>query len=240
MCSFRVRVWLGVCGLQALWGMLVGAGRGAGAACWVRRGAAGGLPWLATMQLGWWVGCGSAVRALWSGACGGLVRLGVVSKLPDYLRHVLRKPGCCSWVPSWLAPGVICSGSCGVWTWFGWLGGLPRVSLVCMHGAAGSGGLGVVGWERATRRCAFESLSLSLSLSLRGMPSLLITASVGRRIDAKKQMLLRSSLVRTSARGYASKSAPGLKNVVLIDGCRIPFQPCTRLLLPAPNRPTAP
>merc|ERR1719506_672311 len=38
-------------------------------------------------------------------------------------------------------------------------------------------------------------------------------------------MLLRSALVRTSARGYASKSAPGLKNVVLIDGCRIPFQP---------------
>ena len=52
--------------------------------------------------------------------------------------------------------------------------------------------------------------------------------------------LLRKAFVRTSARGFASKSAPGLKNVVLIDGCRIPFQPCTRLLLPAPNRPMAP
>ena len=79
---------------------------------------------------------------------------------------------------------------------------------------------------------------------VRGMPSLLITASVGgktRRNNMRSgAFLLRRALVRTSARGYASKSAPGLKNVVLIDGCRIPFQPCTRLLLPAPNRPTAP
>ena len=76
------------------------------------------------------------------------------------------------------------------------------------------------------------------------MPSLLIRP-LQSATDAKNNMrsgafLLRRALVRTSVRGYASKSAPGLKNVVLIDGCRIPFQPCTRLLLPAPNRPTAP
>ena len=52
-------------------------------------------------------------------------------------------------------------------TGFVWLVGPSTVSLVCMHGAVGSGGLGVAGWVRATRRCAFKfSLSLSLSLIL--------------------------------------------------------------------------
>jgi acetyl-CoA acyltransferase len=37
--------------------------------------------------------------------------------------------------------------------------------------------------------------------------------------------MLSKAFLRTSARGFASKSTPGLKNVVLIDGCRIPFQP---------------
>ena len=86
-------------------------------------------------------------------------------------------------------------------------------------------------------------------LMYRGMPSLLISRrSPKRRPTGSRRnnmrsgtFLLRKALVRTSARGYASKSAPGLKNVVLIDGCRIPFQPCTRrLLLPAPHRPAAP
>lgn len=59
-----------------------------------------------------------------------------------------------------------------------------------------------------------------------------------RRTSAVECAMLSKAFLRTSARGFASKSTPGLKNVVLIDGCRIPFQPCTRLL-PAPNRPIA-
>ena len=60
---------------------------------------------------------------------------------------------------------------------------------------------------------------------------------INQRATDQRRMLSKAFL-RTSARGFASKSTPGLKNVVLIDGCRIPFQPCTRLL-PAPNRPMA-
>ena len=76
---------------------------------------------------------------------------------------------------------------------------------------------------------------------VRGLSSLSISQQADSSVTMRSgAFLLRKALVRTSARGYASKSAPGLKNVVLIDGCRIPFQPCTRLLLPAPNRPTAP
>lgn len=51
-----------------------------------------------------------------------------------------------------------------------------------------------------------------------------------RRTSAVECAMLSKAFLRTSARGFASKSTPGLKNVVLIDGCRIPFQPCTRLL----------
>ena len=59
-------------------------------------------------------------------------------------------------------------GRVSIRTEFGWLVGLSSVSLVCMHGAGGSGALGVAGWERATRRCAFKSLSLSLFILLLG------------------------------------------------------------------------
>ena len=52
-------------------------------------------------------------------------------------------------------------GRVSIRTGFGWLVGLSSVSPVCMRGAGGSGALGVAGWERATRRCAFKSLSLS-------------------------------------------------------------------------------
>jgi len=77
------RAWVaGVAG-----GVLVGDGSWCDAAWWARRGAARGLCWLASMLLGWWGVCGSAARALWSGACGGLVRVGVPSKIPDYLSH---------------------------------------------------------------------------------------------------------------------------------------------------------
>ena len=69
-------------------------------------------------------------------------------------------PGCCS-PGGHIGKGVCCF----VWvfvsvrTGFGWLVGHSSVSQVCMHGAGGSGALGVAGWERATRRCAFKSLS---------------------------------------------------------------------------------
>ena len=147
-------------------GVPVGDGAWCGAAWWARRGAARGLSWLASMILGWWGVWCSAARALWGGALGRLAGAGGLSVAPDYPGRAPWQQACCRRDLSWLASGVICGGSCTVRTGFGGLGGPSRVSPVCMHGAAGSGGLGVAGWERATRRCAFESLSLSLALSL--------------------------------------------------------------------------
>ena len=65
-----------------------------------------------------------------------------------------------------------------------------------------------------------------------------ITGGARRFLRDGPRTMFPKAFLRTSARGFASKSTPGLKNVVLIDGCRIPFQPCTRLL-PAPYHPMA-
>ena len=69
-------------------------------------------------------------------------------------------------------------------------------------------------------------------------PTRRFVIAAARRFARRTRAMFPKAFLRTSARGFASKSTPGLKNVVLIDGCRIPFQPCTRLL-PAPNHPMA-
>ena len=76
--------------------------------------------------------------------------------------------------------------------------------------------------------------SILVARSIAPTRRFVITAARRFASDGPTRAMFPKAFLRTSARGFASKSTPGLKNVVLIDGCRIPFQPCTRLL-PAPN-----
>ena len=89
-----------------------------------------------------WKGvCGSGARAFLGGALGGYVGAGALSKVPDSRFDQPWLQACYRCGTILESAGVLFCGSCTARAVSGGLGGLRRVSLVCMHGAPGSGGL---------------------------------------------------------------------------------------------------